>query len=170
MNWPVLSFQGGIVDSLVEEFHRTFGFDQVGRLGVPKDSFAVYAGVEKAKCTSSRARNSCSAISPWGRSSALGVRKSRVPVSSRDPGQAVYRGRGATWDLRLDRFRRPAFGDAVLLQSLRPQIRGSSGARRFRPTRSRLADHSLRNGRLRACAWARDDGLGTGDPLRQSLC
>lgn len=46
---PVLSFQGGIVDSLVEEFHSTFGFDQVGRLGVPQDSFTVYARSREAE-------------------------------------------------------------------------------------------------------------------------
>lgn len=40
---PVLSFGGGVVDSLVEGFHRAFGFGQAGRLGVPKDSFLVYA-------------------------------------------------------------------------------------------------------------------------------
>ncbi|MDX1500765.1 MAG: DUF3187 family protein [Thermoanaerobaculia bacterium] len=40
---PVVSFQGGIVDSLAERFHTAFSFDQEGRLGVLRDTFTVYA-------------------------------------------------------------------------------------------------------------------------------
>lgn len=40
---PLLSFQGGVVDSLIEEFHTAFGFDQEGRLGTSRNSFQVYS-------------------------------------------------------------------------------------------------------------------------------
>ena len=39
---PLHNFQGGMVDSVVEDFHKAFGFDQVGRKGLTKDSFHVY--------------------------------------------------------------------------------------------------------------------------------
>lgn len=39
---PVLSFDGGFADSLIEEFHDTTGFSQSGRLGVPRDAYTVY--------------------------------------------------------------------------------------------------------------------------------
>jgi hypothetical protein len=39
---PVLSFRGGIGDSVVEEFHDAFGFGQSGRKGVPKGAFTTY--------------------------------------------------------------------------------------------------------------------------------
>lgn len=39
---PVLNFQGGFADSLVEDFHDAAGFEQSGRLGVPEDSYTVY--------------------------------------------------------------------------------------------------------------------------------
>ena len=39
---PIISFQGGILDTPIENFHDVFSLDQVGRLGVPKDAFQVY--------------------------------------------------------------------------------------------------------------------------------
>ncbi len=46
---PILSFQGGVLDSVVEDFHKTFGFDQVGRKGAPKDSFVIFSGSQKGE-------------------------------------------------------------------------------------------------------------------------
>lgn len=39
---PVINFQGGFADSLVEDFHDATGFEQAGRLGIPEDSYTVY--------------------------------------------------------------------------------------------------------------------------------
>ena len=41
---PILSFQGGALDTVVEGFHDTAGFSQVGRKGAPRDAVLVYAG------------------------------------------------------------------------------------------------------------------------------
>ncbi len=38
----IVSFQGGILDELVEGFHDAFGFGQAGRTGVPRDAFLAY--------------------------------------------------------------------------------------------------------------------------------
>jgi hypothetical protein len=43
---PVISFQGGGLDSVIEGFHDTFSLPQAGRLGVPKDSFLTYVRSE----------------------------------------------------------------------------------------------------------------------------
>ena len=39
---PVLNFQGGFGDDLIEEFHSSTGFSQAGRLGLPRDGYTVY--------------------------------------------------------------------------------------------------------------------------------
>lgn len=39
---PYVDFRGGFGDDLIEEFHDTFGFDQGGRLGVPRDRYTIY--------------------------------------------------------------------------------------------------------------------------------
>lgn len=39
---PVLDFHGGLGDGLIEQFHAATGFDQAGRLGVPRDRYTVY--------------------------------------------------------------------------------------------------------------------------------
>lgn len=39
---PVLDFQGGFGDDLIEEFHSSTGFSQAGRQGVPQDGYTVY--------------------------------------------------------------------------------------------------------------------------------
>jgi len=39
---PVLAFQGGFADGIIEDFHDAFGFGQSGRLGVPRDGYLVY--------------------------------------------------------------------------------------------------------------------------------
>lgn len=39
---PVINFQGGFGDELIEEFHDSTGFGQAGRLGVPQDNYQVY--------------------------------------------------------------------------------------------------------------------------------
>lgn len=39
---PVLNFQGGFADSLIEDFHDSTGFSQAGRLGIPLDGYTVY--------------------------------------------------------------------------------------------------------------------------------
>jgi|GEM_PF-363272 len=39
---PLLNFQGGFGDGLIESFHDATGFSQSGRTGVPKDSYTVY--------------------------------------------------------------------------------------------------------------------------------
>lgn len=39
---PVINFQGGFADSLVEDFHDATGFSQAGRTGIPEDSYTVY--------------------------------------------------------------------------------------------------------------------------------
>jgi hypothetical protein len=39
---PVVSFQGGFLDSAVESFHDVFSLAQMGRLGAPRDAFQVY--------------------------------------------------------------------------------------------------------------------------------
>lgn len=39
---PVLNFQGGFADSLIEGFHDDTGFEQAGRTGMPRDSYTVY--------------------------------------------------------------------------------------------------------------------------------
>ena len=46
---PILSFQGGVFDSLVEDFHKAFGFGQVGRKGAPKDSLLLFSGSQKGE-------------------------------------------------------------------------------------------------------------------------
>jgi len=46
---PILSFQGGVFDSVVEDFHKAFGFSQVGRKGAPKDSFLIYSGSQRGE-------------------------------------------------------------------------------------------------------------------------
>ncbi len=46
---PVLSFQGGFADGIIEDFHDTFGFGQSGRLGVPRDGYLVYVGSRKGE-------------------------------------------------------------------------------------------------------------------------
>ncbi len=46
---PFLSFQGGVLDSLVEDFHTAFGFSQVGRKGAPKDSFLIFSGSQEGE-------------------------------------------------------------------------------------------------------------------------
>ncbi|MCH7667447.1 MAG: DUF3187 family protein [Acidobacteria bacterium] len=46
---PILSFQGGVFDSLVEDFHKAFGFSQVGRKGAPKDSLLLFSGSQKGE-------------------------------------------------------------------------------------------------------------------------
>ncbi|MFQ5524868.1 MAG: DUF3187 family protein [Thermoanaerobaculia bacterium] len=44
---PFLEIQGGWMDGLLEEFHDVAGFDQDGRLGVPKDQRAVFLQLEE---------------------------------------------------------------------------------------------------------------------------
>lgn len=39
---PVMNFQGGFGDELIEDFHDATGFSQSGRLGVPLDGYTVY--------------------------------------------------------------------------------------------------------------------------------
>ncbi len=39
---PIISFQGGVLDSSIESFHDAFSLAQAGRLGVPKNAFEVY--------------------------------------------------------------------------------------------------------------------------------
>lgn len=39
---PLLNFQGGFGDGLIEEFHSSTGFGQAGRVGVPQDGYTVY--------------------------------------------------------------------------------------------------------------------------------
>lgn len=39
---PLLNFQGGFGDDLIEEFHSSTGFGQAGRVGVPQDGYTVY--------------------------------------------------------------------------------------------------------------------------------
>ena len=46
---PLLSFQGGTVDSTIEGFHNTFGFGQAGRTGVPKDDFMAYVRSDRGE-------------------------------------------------------------------------------------------------------------------------
>ena len=36
---PFLNYSGGFLDSTIEGFHDTFGFDEAGRKGVPRDTF-----------------------------------------------------------------------------------------------------------------------------------
>lgn len=38
----MMRFRGGFGDNVVQEFHEAFGFDQAGRLGVPRDGYTVY--------------------------------------------------------------------------------------------------------------------------------
>jgi hypothetical protein len=46
---PVVSFQGGVLDSAVENFHDALSLGQMGRLGVPRDVFQVYVRSDEAE-------------------------------------------------------------------------------------------------------------------------
>ncbi|MFP3941737.1 MAG: DUF3187 family protein [Acidobacteriota bacterium] len=48
---PLLDFQGGSADSVIEGFHDTFGFGQSGRLGTPRDGYLVYLRDEEGRET-----------------------------------------------------------------------------------------------------------------------
>ncbi len=39
---PLLRFDGGSLDGIVEDFHHTFGLSQGGRTGAPRDRYTVY--------------------------------------------------------------------------------------------------------------------------------
>ncbi len=39
---PVISFQGGFGDRIIQDFHDTFGYSQSGRLDAPEDDYTIY--------------------------------------------------------------------------------------------------------------------------------